>query len=90
MVALCFPLVRIVTQCRTELRGAITRTIEISWSVVLLTLLSACASPVEGLWPLPPESVQHTVSVSIDTWHAMIAFPRKKGKLICGCEGYSG
>jgi hypothetical protein len=37
-------------------------------------LLSACASPVEGLWPPPPESVQHTVSVSIDTWHAMIAF----------------
>lgn len=37
-------------------------------------LLSACASPVEGLWPPPPESVQHTVFVSIDTWHAMIAF----------------
>ena len=40
-------------------------------------LLSACASPVEGLWPPPQESVQHTVSVSIDTWHAMIAFPRE-------------
>lgn len=37
-------------------------------------LLSACASPVEGLWPPPPESVQHTVLVSLDTWHAMIAF----------------
>jgi len=42
-------------------------------------LLSACASPVEGLWPPPPASVQHTVSVSIDTWHAMIAFPREDG-----------
>lgn len=42
-------------------------------------LLSACASPVESLWPPPSESVQHTVSVSIDTWHAMIAFPREEG-----------
>ncbi len=74
MVALCFPLVRIVTQCRTELRGAITRTIEISCSVVLLTLLSACASPVEGLWPPSPDSNTQTIAVSLDTWHAMIAF----------------
>lgn len=42
-------------------------------------LLLACASPVEGLWPPPPESVQHTVFVSIDTWHAMIAFPHEDG-----------
>ncbi len=38
-------------------------------------LLSACASPVEGLWPPPPDSATHTIVVSLDTWHAMIAFP---------------
>jgi hypothetical protein len=37
-------------------------------------LLSACASPVEGLWPPPPGSAGRTISVSLDTWHAMIAF----------------
>ncbi|MDR4470816.1 MAG: DUF2459 domain-containing protein [Nitrospira sp.] len=63
-----------MTQCRPELRGIITRTIEISCSVVLLTLSSACASPVEGLWPPPPDSNTQTIAVSIDTWHAMIAF----------------
>jgi len=45
----------------------------------LFTLLSACASPVEGLWPPPPDSATQTIVVSIDTWHAMIAFPREDG-----------
>lgn len=52
------------------LRHIIAGAIALSVTVVV----SACASPVEGLWPPPPESVQRTVSVSIDTWHAMIAF----------------
>ncbi len=47
----------------------------VSGPVILLTLSSACASPVEGLWPPSPKSVQHTMYVSIGTWHAMIAFP---------------
>lgn len=38
-------------------------------------LLSACASPVEGLWPPPQDSSARTIFVSLDTWHAMIAFP---------------
>lgn len=38
-------------------------------------LLSACASPVEGLWPPSPDSPARTIFVSLDTWHAMIAFP---------------
>lgn len=38
-------------------------------------LLSACASPVEGLWPPPPDPAVQTIVVSLDTWHAMIAFP---------------
>ncbi|MBH0192938.1 MAG: DUF2459 domain-containing protein [Nitrospira sp.] len=42
-------------------------------------LLSACASPVEGLWPPPQDSPAKTIFVSLDTWHAMIAFPRENG-----------
>ena len=70
-----FPLARIVTRYRTELRGPITRKIGFSRSAVLLTLLSACASPVESLRPPPPDSDSQTIVVSLDTWHAMIAFP---------------
>jgi hypothetical protein len=42
-------------------------------------LLSACASPGEGLWPSSPDSDSQTIVVSLDTWHAMIAFPREDG-----------
>jgi hypothetical protein len=79
MIAPHFPLVRNVTRYQTELRGPITRTIGFSGLAVLFTLLSACASPVEGLWPPPPDSATQTIVVSIDTWHAMIAFPREDG-----------
>ncbi|OQW32759.1 MAG: hypothetical protein A4E19_05215 [Nitrospira sp. SG-bin1] len=37
--------------------------------------LSGCALPVEGLWPPAQNSPAQTVIVSLDTWHAMIAFP---------------
>ena len=37
-------------------------------------LLSACALPVEGLWPTSPDSPARTIFVSLDTWHAMTAF----------------
>jgi hypothetical protein len=39
-----------------------------------IAFLSACASPVEGLWPPSPDSPTRTVVVSLNTWHAMIAF----------------
>ncbi|MDH4088754.1 MAG: DUF2459 domain-containing protein [Nitrospira sp.] len=55
------------------------RATSFSGAVIFLTLLSACVSPVEGLWPPPLESFQHTIYVSLDTWHAMIAFPREDG-----------
>ena len=45
--------------------------------VAALILLSACASPVEGLQPRNPDSSARTLFVSVDTWHAMIAFPRE-------------
>lgn len=46
-------------------------------AIVLLAtgLLTACASPVEGVWPPTQASATRTVSVSLDTWHAVIAFP---------------
>jgi hypothetical protein len=37
-------------------------------------LLSACVSPVEDLWPPTQDSATQTIYVSLDTWHAMIAF----------------
>jgi len=44
-----------------------------AWAI----LLSACASPVEALRPTTPDSPARTIFVSLDTWHAMIAFPRE-------------
>jgi hypothetical protein len=40
-----------------------------------IVLLSACVSPIEGLWPSSSGSSARAVIVSLDTWHAMIAFP---------------
>lgn len=42
-------------------------------------LLLGCALPIEELWPPPPDSGIRTIYVSLDTWHAMIAFPRHDG-----------
>ncbi len=37
-------------------------------------LLGGCTLPVEGLWPPPAGAPTYTIHVSLDTWHAMIAF----------------
>jgi Protein of unknown function (DUF2459) len=42
---------------------------------VLLGLLTGCAAPVAGLWPPGPGAPAQTIIVSVDSWHAMIAFP---------------
>ncbi len=71
------PARRVPIWSRTQLgRNTIARTICFRGVVFLFALLSGCASPVEGLWPPPPDSATQTIVVSIDTWHAMIAFPR--------------
>lgn len=44
---------------------------------ITIVLLTACASPVEGLWPPPSDARPKTIAVSLDTWHAVIAFHRK-------------
>ena len=41
----------------------------------LLLLMLGCASPVQSLWPPPKGAKTRTIIVSVDTWHAMIAFP---------------
>jgi len=51
------------------------RAICFSGAAISFALLSACASPVEGLWPPAPGSTAQTIVISLDTWHAMIAFP---------------
>ncbi len=53
----------------------IAPTICFSGAAISFALLLACASPVEGLWPPSPDSADQTIVVSLDTWHAMIAFP---------------
>jgi len=40
---------------------------------------SACASPIEGLRPPSHGSAARSIVVSLDTWHAMIAFPIQQG-----------
>jgi uncharacterized protein DUF2459 len=41
----------------------------------LLFSAYACAAPVPELWPPAQETLQRTIHVSVDSWHAMIAFP---------------
>ncbi len=36
-----------------------------------------CVGPVEGIWPPDHGAPARTVVVSLDTWHAMIAIPRR-------------
>jgi Protein of unknown function (DUF2459) len=45
------------------------------WLVVVLGLLAGCAAPVADLWPPGPGAGAQTIIVSVDSWHAMIAFP---------------
>jgi hypothetical protein len=38
-------------------------------------MISGCAAPVQELWPPPKGEPARTIQVSLDSWHAMIAFP---------------
>lgn len=42
---------------------------------IALVLLAGCARPVAGLWPPAPGVPTRGIVVSVDSWHAMIAFP---------------
>ena len=39
-------------------------------------------TPLPEIWPPPQEAPLHEIYVSLDTWHAMIGFPRKNERLI--------
>jgi len=46
------------------------------WVAACLLLAQVgCAAPVRGLWPPPTDAPVRTIYVSLDVWHAMIAFP---------------
>jgi hypothetical protein len=42
---------------------------------VLVISFYGCAAPIQGLWPPQDGAPFHTIVISLDTWHAMIAFP---------------
>jgi hypothetical protein len=44
-------------------------------ALLVLILAPGCATPRPGLWPPDAGQPTHTIRVSLDTWHAMIAFP---------------
>ncbi|MGH7256443.1 MAG: hypothetical protein ACREI3_11770, partial [Nitrospirales bacterium] len=48
----------------------------VSGALLVGALIGGCAGPIPGLWPPADQDSPHTIIVSIDTWHAMIAFPR--------------
>ena len=41
-----------------------------------MVLICGCASPVPALWPPAADAPVTTIFISLDTWHAVIAFPR--------------
>jgi uncharacterized protein DUF2459 len=54
--------------------GPISKPRPLPWLLTpFLLLVWSCAAPVQGLWPPPEGAPTHTIVVSLDTWHAMIA-----------------
>lgn len=44
-------------------------------------LAAGCAAARPELWPAGPGQPTRTILVSLDTWHAMIGFPREDGRI---------
>lgn len=64
-------------RCRAPIRRGAVR-----WTLVALgalPFLAGCASIAPAPWPPTPGEARHTILVSLDTWHAMIAFPLPEG-----------
>ena len=49
-------------------------------AISLLLLTVGCAGPVPELWPPGEGAATYTIIVSVDTWHAMIAFPQRSAE----------
>lgn len=58
---------------RRPRRGA--RELAAGAATLLMALMTGCATGVPELWPPAPGQATRTVLISLDTWHAMIAFP---------------
>ncbi len=54
--------------------------------VFLLPALCGCAAPVQELWPPKDGAPSHTIVVSLDTWHAMIAFALEEPRRQAGAR----
>ncbi len=54
--------------------GLTSKPMPVPWLLIpSLLLLWSCAAPAHGLWPPLEGAPTHTIVVSLDTWHAMIA-----------------
>src|SRR5437879_12976760 len=61
---------------------------QVAYASGLLFSAYACAAPVPELWPPPAAAPQQTIHVSVDSWHAMIAFPSEEtGNGVASPEG---
>ena len=56
----------------------------------LLLLQFGCAAQGRELWPPPPDAPSWTIYVSLDAWHAMIAFPLSSHKEPLGLRDSTG
>lgn len=65
---------RLLPPCLVRTRNKVAR-VPILAGILFLFLTAACTSPVENLRPASPDSPVRTILISLDTWHAMIAFP---------------
>jgi hypothetical protein len=62
----------------------------VAWPIILcLLLLYGCAAPIQELWPPPQNAPSHTIVVSLDTWHAMIAFALEEPRQHSGASADS-
>lgn len=57
--------------------------------VFLLPAFCGCVAPVQELWPPPQNAPSHTIVVSLDTWHAMIAFALEEPRRHSGASADS-
>jgi hypothetical protein len=57
--------------------------------VFLLPALCGCVASVQELWPPKDSAPSHTIVVSLDTWHAMIAFALEEPRQHSGANADS-
>jgi hypothetical protein len=48
--------------------------------LLIIFSVSGCAASVPELWPPAPDAPHRAIYISVDTWHAMIAFPLERSE----------